>query len=226
MKLPKDIAGRRKSADQAMTAELTMNKAPVGRKRIRNPELTREKLLQTAIAIMASKGEDALSLTEVVKKSGISRSAAYLHFSDRDHLLTEAKSWIKNRLQHAVDSFDDATPLYDRIFFTAKLILQHPDAAKIMLMDSLAANDLGLIDPLYQAVERKMHSSLARGEVNPTLNSEISSFIHLGSLYSTLLLARHYHGEQADLDALAHRYTTEWCQYLQGAFLPKSHREK
>jgi AcrR family transcriptional regulator len=188
------------------------------KKRIRNPELTREKLLQTAITIMANNGEQALSLTDVVKKSGISRSAAYLHFSDREHLLTEAKNWIKQRLQHAVDTFDDSTPLYDRILLTSKLVLQNPDAAKIMLMDSLTADDPGLIDPLYQAVQRKMQHSLDRGEVNTRLDPEISSFIHLGSLYSTLLLARHHHGELVDVDELAHRYTTEWCQYLQGAF--------
>lgn len=203
-----------------------MTKAAPKKKRIRNPELTREKLLQTAITIMANRGEDALSLTEVVKTSGISRSAAYLHFSDREHLLSEAKSWIKNRLQQAVDAFDDAMPLYDRIFVTAKLILQYPDAAKIMLMDSLAGTDAGLIDPLYLAVQRKMQSSLARGEVNATLDAEISSFIHLGSLYSTLLLARHHHGDAISVDDLAHRYTREWCQYLQGAFFNKSSDSK
>lgn len=194
--------------------------ATLPKKRIRNPELTRDKLLQTAITIMASRGEDALSLTEVVKHSGISRSAAYLHFSDREHLLTEAKRWIKDRLQQAVDSLDDATPLYERILFTTRLILQHPDAAKLMLIDSLSGEGNGLADPLYQAVQRKIRSSLARGEVKADLDPDITAFIHLGTLYSTLLLARHHQDQHSDLDALAHRYAREWCQYLEGSLFP------
>lgn len=193
---------------------------PLKKKRIRNPELTREKLLQTAIGIMASKGEDALSLTEVVKQSGISRSAAYLHFADRDHLLAEAKRWIRGRLQHAVDTLDDATPLYERILLTTRLILQYPDAAQLMLMDSLSGDVSGLTDPLYQAVQRKIQARLARGDVKVTVDPDITTFIHLGSIYSTLLLARHYQGRSADLEALAQRYANEWCQYLQGGLFP------
>lgn len=190
------------------------------KKRIRNPELTRDKLLQTAIAIMANRGEDALSLTEVVKQSGISRSATYLHFSNRDHLLTEAKRWIKDRLQQAVDTLDDATPLYERILFTTRVILQHPDAAKLMLIDSLSDEGNGLADPLYQAVQRKIQSSRARGEVKADLDPVITAFIHLGTLYSTLMLARHHQEQHTDLEALAHRYAREWCQYLEGSLFP------
>ena len=105
--------------------------------RIRNPIQTRRKLLQAAVDLVAAKGPEALSLKEAAQKANLSRGVAYQHFKDRDHLLREARSWISNRLQDGVTRFNGAS-LHDRVIYTTKLVLDNPEASKLMIADALA----------------------------------------------------------------------------------------
>ena len=54
----------------------------------------RQALIDTGIKIINEKGEDALSLRGVAAECGVSRSAPYAHFKDKDDLLDAIKSSV------------------------------------------------------------------------------------------------------------------------------------
>ena len=192
---------------------MTMDSKPAKKKRIRNPEITREKLLQATLDLVAEKGAEALSMKEAAIKADVSRSVAYLHFEDRDHLLKEARLWISEQLQDGVMRFDDHASLYERILYTTKLVLNNPAASKVMIADALAGGDLGLHDPLYQLVSNRLKLLQEAGRVSSDIDVEILTYIHLGSIASTLLLWEQH--KDGDLDELAERFAKQWSRILQ-----------
>ena len=137
------------------------------KQRIRNPIQTRAKLLQATVDLVADKGPEALSLKEAAQKANLSRGVAYQHFKDRDHLLREAKSWISNRLQDGVTRFIGAS-LHDRVVYTTKLVLDNPEASKLMIADALAGRDLDPHHPLYKLVMKLLRQLIASGEASPS----------------------------------------------------------
>jgi AcrR family transcriptional regulator len=185
------------------------------KKRIRNPEQTREKLLKATVDLVAEKGIEALSMKEVAQKAEVSRSVAYLHFADRDDLLKAAKEWISARLQDGVKRFDENTTLFERVLYTTQLVLKNHEASRIMITDALSGGGLDLHDPLFQSVKERLTLLQSQGGLKPDFDLEILTYIHLGgSIASTLLLREHC--KDQDMDELAERFARDWSRVLQG----------
>jgi AcrR family transcriptional regulator len=187
-------------------------------KRIRNPVVTRAKLLQATMELVSEKGAAALSLKEVAKRARVSRGVAYLHFEDRGQLLKEAKAWISEGLQNTVTQFENAT-LHDRTFATTKIVLNHPEASKLLIEAAMAGTDLNRGNPLYNLVLNMLKDLKARGRAHPDLDVEIVTYIMFGSIAATLIMnAQH---KKEDLDTLSRRFAVEWDNILQrGMFAP------
>lgn len=63
--------------------------------RVESAAATRRALLHAAGVLLDSGGPDAVTLREVGSRSGVSRSAPYRHFADKEHLLAvvAAEAW-------------------------------------------------------------------------------------------------------------------------------------
>jgi AcrR family transcriptional regulator len=193
------------------------------KKRIRNPVETRAKLLQATIELVTEKGAAALSLKEAAHRANVSRGVAYLHFEDRDQLLSEAKTWISEGLQDAVRRFAKTASLHDATFHTTKLVLTHPEASKLMITAAMAGEDLYRDHPLYKLVLNMIKELKASGKGRADVDAEILTFIMFGSIASTIMLGAQRKGE--DVDRLAERFVREWNRILQeGIFARKAQR--
>jgi AcrR family transcriptional regulator len=184
------------------------------KKRMRNPLQTRAKLLRATIDLVGEKGTEALSLKEAALRANVSRGAAYMHFDDRDQLLSEAKSWISERLQAGVKRFDRSASLYDRVLYRTKLVLENPEASKLMITAALAGKDLDPQHPLFRLVSRMLRQHTAGGTALPDIDLEIMTYIQLGSIATTIMLGQRHRG--GDVNELAERFTNEWIRLLRG----------
>jgi AcrR family transcriptional regulator len=195
-----------------------MTKVTSRSKRTRNPVETRAKLLQATIELITEKGPDALSLKEAARRANVSRGVAYLHFADRDELLNQAQNWISDQLQEGVKRFDRDAPLHDRTVYSIKLVLQHPEAAQLMIAAAMAGRDLDRQHPLYKLVVNRLKELSRSGKVRNDLDIEILGYIMFGSIAATIILGAHRKDD--DVDELAERFTNEWDRILeQGIFL-------
>ena len=121
--------------------------------------------------LVGEKGAEGLSLKEAALRANVSRGVAYMHFDDRDQLLSEAQTWISERLQEGVKRFDRDASMYDRILYTTKLVLEHPEASKLMISGALAGKDLNLQHPLYKLVSKMLRQHTASGVAEPVSTS-------------------------------------------------------
>ncbi len=190
-----------------------MTKPAPKKKRIRNPELTRGKLLQAAADLIAENGPEALSLKEAAIRADVSRSATYLHFRDRDALLQETKKWISEQLERGVKGFDKTTPLYERTLHTVGLIMENPGVSRAMMVDALTKGELNAKHPLYKAVFQRLKYLQKEGGLAPDADIEARTYIHLGSNAAALLFQKQNEG--ADVRVLTERFATEWTRILQ-----------
>jgi AcrR family transcriptional regulator len=188
-----------------------MTKPARNKKRTRNPAQTRLKLLQATVDLVADKGPDALSLKAATRRAKLSRGVAYQHFRDRNHLLSEVKSWISDRLADGVRQLE-AAPIEERTRYGARLVLNNRKAAKLMIVDALAGKNFSTHHPLYKLVRKMLRESLANGVIRKDVDLEVLIYIMLGT-NATMLMLGETHKSVASND-LADRFAAEWSHIL------------
>lgn len=70
----------------------------------------RQTLLEHAVELARAGGPDAVVLRDVQRMAGVSNSAAYRHYADRDELLTAVTEYATARLADAMVARLDAVP--------------------------------------------------------------------------------------------------------------------
>ena len=69
--------------------------------------MTRRSLLDAAGALLDAGGPDAVTLREVGARAGVSRSAPYRHFADKESLLTALATNAMNELGDRLEAPGD-----------------------------------------------------------------------------------------------------------------------
>lgn len=184
---------------------------------IRNPVQTRARLLQATVELLALKGPDGLSIKEAAQLANVSRGVAYQHFSDRDHLLREAKGWITERLLESIQNSSVASA-DDVMLHVARLIMQNRDAATLLIADSIAGRELSSDHPINRMVTQTLKHMQTTGEARADLDVEILSYIFLGMTSTLVMLSRL---PDSDPEELAQRFTRELSNFIRhGIFSP------
>jgi len=65
--------------------------------------VTRDKLVDAGIELMAERGQAAVTLVDVAQRASVSRGTAYHHFATREALLAEVKASIQQELLKLAD---------------------------------------------------------------------------------------------------------------------------
>src|SRR5215472_11177535 len=87
--------------------------APVRRpRRKRDPEGTREAILEAAGMVLAQDGKEGLSVAQVAQRAGVNRGTAYQHFQTREQLIEATATWVSSELYRAV--FGDPVVEHDQ----------------------------------------------------------------------------------------------------------------
>jgi AcrR family transcriptional regulator len=189
---------------------------PVAKARIRNPRITRARLLEATAGLLADKGPDALSLKEAARVAKVSRGVAYQHFRDRDHLLSEAKAWISERL---IESSREAraTSMEESVANVARTVLSNRDASSLFLADALAGRVLDGTHPLSRLMTQMLDDFTKSGVGRPGIDVEVLSSILLGAVASMVMQGHQRGGD--DVEKTAVRFGREFSLMLrQGIF--------
>lgn len=121
--------------------------AATPRRRRRNPQETREKILAAARTVLASDGPDGLSLSKVAHLAGVNRGTAYQHFETREELIKATVAWVSEHLSQAVfgrgsdSQGENAKPIHDYISGMADFAVENPELGRIWLYEILSCDD-------------------------------------------------------------------------------------
>ena len=166
----------------------------------------RERLFAAMVAVVSEKGYEATTVADLVELSGVSRSAFYRHFEDKQQCFLAA---IEALVEPALGTVTEASDSPDKevakqAFETLlKLIVSQPAAAKMSFVEVYAAGPEGvaLVDRTLDAFEilvKRMLDSIPGHEGMP---SEIVRAL-IGGIQK-VIHKRLYRGEEGGLTELA-----------------------
>lgn len=147
----------------------------------------REILLQTSLGLIKSNGIKSFTLREVARLSGVSHTAPYRHFRNKDQIVAELVSASFSRIADRITYFSlkghsNIECLELGTLAYLRFALDRPDEFRLLL--SLPADSAGLLDrPLASLI------SLVDACFFPTINSRIASRLLWANIHGIAELA-------------------------------------
>ncbi|MCW1431171.1 TetR/AcrR family transcriptional regulator [Novosphingobium sp. JCM 18896] len=186
------------------------------KRRPRDPDATREVILEAARTLLAKDGPEGISLSEVAHLAGVNRGTAYQHFETREKLIEATVAWASDKLFRA--AFGDPETVSERRFeeediaaMTERLTafaMENHELCRVWLLQVLASPDPAQ-DPFWReycgSLERWAASDLAV----PGIDAEVLSVMNLAGIFLWPIWARAHAENDAGRAALAQRFADE-----------------
>ncbi len=159
----------------------------------RNPELTREAILEVAGKLLAQDGPEGLSVSQVAKLAGVNRGTAYHHFQTREQLLDATKVWVSERLCLEVFGFlpdeDEKEELLGKKLDPrsvadnlTKFVMENPQFGKVWLFEVLSSGGPAN-DPFWKLYRAHMEAFAKSDRARPGLDPEVHAMMMLPSVF-------------------------------------------
>jgi len=191
----------------------------------RNPERTREAILEVAGKLLAKDGPEGLSVSQVAQAAGVNRGTAYHHFQTRDQLLEATKAWVSEKLCKAVFGEDaltkeQATDLdpYTVAENLTTFAMENPEYGRIWLFEVLSSDKPGN-DPFWNLYKSGIDKFVKSDWAQPGIDSEVHAVMMLVSVFLWPVWARAHSSSAAGRKKMAKRFNDEVMRMnLQGNF--------
>lgn len=186
------------------------------KRRPRDPDATREVILEAARTLLAKDGPEGISLSEVAHLAGVNRGTAYQHFETREKLIEATVAWASDKLFRA--AFGDPETVGERRVeevdiadMTERLsafAMDNHELCRVWLMQVLASPDPSQ-DPFWReycgSLERFAASDLAA----PGVDAEVLSVMNLAAIFLWPIWAGAHAQNDAGRAALGQRFVRE-----------------
>jgi AcrR family transcriptional regulator len=199
------------------------------KRRPRDPERTREAILEAARTRLANDGPEGLSLSEVAHLAGVNRGTAYQHFETREKLIKATAQWVSDKLfrsafgdpatlgERRVEQVD-AADLTDRLAIFA---MDNPELCRVWLLQVLSSPD-----PASDAFWKEYQGSMARFAktklAQDNIDTEVLSVIMLAGFFLWPVWARAHSKGNKDRRRLAYRFAQECLRLcMHGSLRPE-----
>ena len=87
--------------------------------------LTRERILETAVALADEGGVDAISMRRIARELGVVPMALYKHVADKDELLDGMIDVVVSEIDPPLEGVDWKTAMRERILSARRALLRH-----------------------------------------------------------------------------------------------------
>jgi AcrR family transcriptional regulator len=186
------------------------------KRRPRDPDATREVILEAARTLLAKDGPEGISLSEVAHLAGVNRGTAYQHFATREKLIEATVAWAADKLFRA--AFGDPETIGERRVeeidiadMTERLsafAMDNHELCRVWLMQVLASPDPSQ-DPFWReycgSLERFAASDLAA----PGVDAEVLSVMNLAAIFLWPIWAGAHAQSDSGRAALGERFVRE-----------------
>lgn len=186
------------------------------KRRPRNPESTREAILEAARTLLARHGPEAISLSEVAQLAGVNRGTAYQHFATREKLIEATAEWASDWMfrtlfgdpatigERAVEEVDIAD-LTNRL---NRVAMDNPELCRIWLLQLLASPDPAA-DPFWREYEGSIRRFAATGLSRDGIDSEALAVLMLAGAFLWPVWARSHAKSDEERGELSRRFSRE-----------------
>ncbi len=205
-----------------------MPPSPPRERRKRDPQSTRNSILEAAKTILAQDGAEALSVSSVAKLAGVNRGTAYQHFKAKEELIRATLERVSHQLLEAVFEGGDLggerpeglllpgrANLPDVInrmaafnLRLAEYAVENPDIGRIWLFDVLSRNN-PREDVFYKRFEQALHTLAASDASENDMDVEVLAVLMLTGYFLWPVWVRSHAKSKKARKAMAQRYASE-----------------
>ena len=201
-------------------------------RRKRDPEGTREAILEAARQVLAQDGKEGVSVAQVAQRAGVNRGTAYQHFQTREQLIEATAAWVSEKLYSAV--FGDPVVARNQPVETinieavtdhlAEFAMENPEIGRVWLFELLSARRPS-DDPFWQQYvsnfERFAQTELAQ----PGIDAEVASVLMIAGAFLWPVWARAHTRTAKERQQMAKRFSREVLRLsLHGTLRPEKYR--
>lgn len=187
---------------------LAANKAPGARRR--DPRSTRDAILAAAREVMAERGPEVLTVSEVAHRAGVNRGTAYQHFRTREQLLEAVKAWFAAELDRMLSA---DRPPGARMDVLMTFLGEHRELARLWLFALLGDRS----DEQYEGWRRYLAMVRGLAESDMTrdgVDAEMLARILVSATMVWSLWAPKLAEPDGDAEALTRRFSAELKRLL------------
>jgi AcrR family transcriptional regulator len=200
------------SAGWLTGAMATKKRAP----KKRDPQRTREAILEAAREVLAQDGKEGLSVAQVATRAGVNRGTAYQHFQTREQLIEATASWVSDKLYRAV--FGDPELAKDQPVesinveaVNAQLVafaMENPALGRIWLFEVLSSRRPAN-DPFWRQYESNFARFAKTNLAQPGIDVEVLSVLFIAGSFIWPVWARSHARSAKERQAMAERFSRE-----------------
>ena len=200
-------------------------------RRRRNPEATREAILDTARRLLAAEGIEGVSVSAVAQDACINRGTAYKHFASREQLIEQTIASVSRKLLEAVyGKHVDADAVrvedIDQVALTeglAAFAMENPDLCRVWLMHVLASPDPSA-DPFWRMYVGSLRRFAETDLAQPGVDAEVLSVLVLAGTFLWPVWSHAGSLDSAGRAAATARFTRELLRLsMHGSMRPERH---
>jgi AcrR family transcriptional regulator len=195
----------------------------------RDPERTREAILEAAREVLAQDGKEGLSVVAVAQRAGVNRGTAYQHFQTREQLLEATAAWVSDKLYRAV--FGDPESARDQPVEKidletvneqlAAFAMENPALSRIWLFEVLSSKRPAN-DPFWRQYASNFELFAKTGMAQPGIDVEVVSVILLAGTFLWPVWARAHARSTKQRKEMLERFTREVLRLtLHGTLRPE-----
>jgi AcrR family transcriptional regulator len=178
--------------------------------RRRDPKGTYEAILDAAEALMAERGPEGLTVSEVAHRAAVNRTTAYQHFRTREQVIAAVVGRLSNEVKRILEA---EMSLGERIDHIVKLHLDRPQIARLWLFQMLSEIPLPQ-DESWERYLAGMRLLAASDRTQDGIDAEMLGCILLGATLVWSLLARRGPGGKERAAEATGRFTRELKRLL------------
>ncbi len=170
---------------------------------MRNPELTRSIIIETASLLFNSQGYKATSISDITKKAQLTKGAIYRHFKDKSALEKEALRYMCNKmLNDIIQAIKSANNSKDKLYCIFDYFESYGDKAPFSggcpLMNAAAEADDNNLElknvvqfimaQIHTAITRVIDNGIQHGQIKKDTDAESLSSYMISSLEGSVMM--------------------------------------
>ena len=200
-------------------------------RRKRDPERTREAILEAAREVLAQDGKEGVSVVQVARRAGVNRGTAYQHFQTREQLIEATAAWVSNRLDQAVfgdpaveqserEDDDTVEAVNDNL---ARFAMDNPELGRIWLFEVLSSKQPSN-DPFWRHYESSFKRLAKTALAQPGIDVEVLSVLLISGAFIWPVWVRAHARTTKEREQMMKRYTREILRLtLHGTLRPEKY---
>jgi AcrR family transcriptional regulator len=202
-------------------------------RRKRDPEGTREAILEAAGLVLAQDGKEGVSVAQVAQRAGVNRGTAYQHFQTREQLIEATVNWVSDKLYRATFGDpnephgrpDDSSGVEQLTEHIAQFAMENPEMVRVWLFEVLSSKRPA-DDPFWQQYFSNFDQWAQTESAQRGIDTEVASVLMLAGAFLWPIWARAHSKTAKERQVMAKRLSREMLRIsLHGTLQPEHYAD-